>query len=150
MRLQSDPVDFAHRAIAKRYWTVTAVRANVAAGFPSLAYTTGLTSLGHSELIIYGLDPGVAGSILNTVGHRISRGGGTLTAGERLSGFIDDDLDLMVIEALTTTDLRVARAVYGEVSAWQLVWPDATGEYPWSTHYGMARTAQPLAGLPAA
>lgn len=150
MHLQSDPVDFAHRAIAKRYWTVTAVRANPGAGFPSHAYTTGLTSLGHPELIVYGLEPGIAGSILNTVGHRIALAGGKLTAGERLSGFIADDLDLMVIDAITTSDLRVARAVYGEVTAWQLVWPDATGEYPWSARYGMARTAQPLAGLPAA
>ncbi|MGK9272319.1 DUF4262 domain-containing protein [Williamsia muralis] len=150
MRQQSDPVDFAHRAIAKRYWTVTAVRAAVQVGFPSLAYTTGLTSLAHPELIIYGLEPGTAGSILNTVGHRIARAGGSLTAGERLSGFFDHDLDLVAIEALTTSDLRVANRVYGSVSAWQLVWPDSAGLYPWSAGYGIAKTVQPLAGLPAA
>ncbi|PYE15413.1 uncharacterized protein DUF4262 [Williamsia limnetica] len=150
MRTQSDPVEFAHRAIAKRYWTVTAVRAAQRAGFPSFAYTTGLTSLGHPELIIYGLEPGVAGSILNTVGHRIARGGGRLVEGELLSGFIDGDRDLMVIDALTTSDLRVATSVYGSVSAWQLVWPDAAGQYPWSAGYGIAKTVQPLAGLPAA
>src|SRR5690349_21329848 len=113
MRTQSDPVEFAHRAIAKRYWTVTAVRAAQRVGFPSFAYTTGLTSLGHPELIIYGLEPGVAGSILNTVGHRIARAGGRLVVGELLAGFIDGERDLMVIEALTTSDLRVALSVYG-------------------------------------
>lgn len=146
----SDPVEFAHRAIAKRYWTVTAVRATQSVGFPSYAYTTGLISLGHPELIIYGLEPGEAGSILNTVGHRIARAGGRLVPGERLSGFLDDDLDLMVIEALSTSDLRVATSVYGSVSAWQLVWPDRAGRYPWSAGYRIAKTVQPLAGLPAA
>jgi hypothetical protein len=45
-----------------------------------------------------------------------------------------------------TIELTAVERVYGHVDALQLVWPNASGIFPWQPVYGLRPSVQPLLG----
>lgn len=115
---------------------------------PTLAYSIGLWGARHHpEIVVFGLPPEVAHTIINDVGRRVKNG----------KRFKDGD----VVEKLANFPmafvevprdrfeghLNVALAYYGhgEFTALQLVWPDTQGKFPWQPSYDeKLRRAQPV------
>lgn len=98
---------------------------------PSFTYTIGLTkTFDHPELIIYGVAPERAHGILACAVELIEAG--TRFAPGECYGKILKDQDVLAREVQAPGyPLNIARAYYGaDVSAIQLVWPDAHGVFP--------------------
>lgn len=111
------------------------------------AYTTGLTSLGHAELVITGIDPIGAAHILNIVAEHLLRDD-DLGIG---SAILVDSFDAHPLHLLDVRDvwpLAVCRAIYSEFEAMQVVWSDHDGRFPWHRDYAYAPSRQPLLGAP--
>lgn len=110
-------------------------------------YTVGLTAQGFPELIVFGLPPQTSQAVLGPVVDRIKAGeefsnGQLLT--KVLAGF-----PVMMIEVTDTEELRVAHVAAGPdraVRAWQVVFPDAQGQWPWD--WGSRVSGQPVLGDP--
>lgn len=133
--------------IAQGRWGVTGVYGD---GFsPPFAYTTGLSGLARPELIIAGLDPPLAGRLLNTVAQRLLDEAG-LGAGSRLRRVIQRfDVALVSVTDPRGIEGQIAtRLVYGAVPSLQVVLPDARGRFPWSPGYDLPASIQPLWGSP--
>jgi hypothetical protein len=140
--------EFIRRCIEEVGWSIEGIPADDEG--PAFAYTIGLKhSFEHPELIVFGLPPEVAQSILNEVGQRISNG-------ERF------DLDKPYGELLENHPVRF-RKVRAEASfrefvgyaLWfyrgqnfellQLLWPDRSGRFPDASDAADGlRQAQPL------
>jgi hypothetical protein len=127
------------KRIDQHGWTVMGVFADPEAQppVPSFAYTIGLTeNCQHPELVIMGLPPEVAQSILAGACERIKQG--TLTCQDSAS----DDRVVEGYSVMFRTVhpnhlpdyLRAARAIEGDdVRAVQIIWPDPAGTFPWQT-----------------
>ena len=106
---------------------------------PPFAYTTGLHGLGHPELLIVGLDPTSAVTILNTLGRRI-RDGEQLIPGMLVT--FEDWPHRIVPETVPNPEeiLFEANRFYGRppgypVSALQLTYDVRRGRFPWDVGY---------------
>ncbi len=129
--------------IAQARWHITAVMAG-SSYEPPFAYSTGLTSLGQPELIVYGLPQQVSGSIINMIGERLVAGE-QIAAGSRVSKE-GNSFDLMVIEAADTADMLETASLYPQFRALQVVFPDKYHVFPWEPGYSLAPWVQPLMG----
>ncbi len=83
------------------------------------AYTIGLTRHQHPELILYGLPHGHAARTLNYLADRVLNNGERLTPDSLILMPLGDPPDLTDSVTLgfapePTTDLKVARALYGQ------------------------------------
>ena len=135
------------RHIESRGWSVIGIPEDNEG--PSFSYTIGLyKSFGHPELFLCGLPHEVAISFLNDAGELI-RTGRKYSAGERTHE---------LAESLPMTFCEFPGGAYSEYLGWalwyyeaafpvlQLVWPDATGAFPWEQAASpSARALQPLA-----
>lgn len=110
----------------------------------SFAYTVGMTTLGHPEVITYGLPPQTAMRSLNLIGARV-KAGRPPRMGRRITGIFPGYRGFLLAEA-NRDDLVVAQQVYPEIEAVQLVWPDRAGRFPWEPGYAIAPFTQPLIG----
>ena len=105
-------------------------------GTPAFVHTVGFgVTLDHPEIVIYGLPQHVAGGICNHVGQLIASGRGP-TTDVRTPGLIPD-YDVVLIEVTDPDgmdDLVVVGAMWPDlpIRAWQLVWPDVDGRFPWN------------------
>lgn len=122
--------------IAEHGWAVQAVTAEDSETAVAFQYTVGLTAYGHPEIIVYGLAPEVGGPILNALGGRVRRGD-RLAPGDRPSEVIGGSYEPELVAVDETDDLIVARAVFGELSALQLVLPDPEHRMPWDEGFRM-------------
>jgi hypothetical protein len=118
-------------------------------GGPAFAYTVGLFGMGHPELLIFGVSPDDAATILNTLGERI-RAGDNLVPGQLLTH--TDWRRRIVVEKLPNPGEIVfsANRHYGRppgfsVPVLQLSYDDANGRFPWEPGFAEAGT-QPRPG----
>lgn len=115
------------------------------------AYTVGLTALLVPELLIAGLPPEVAHTLLNDLALRVYDTMGRFTHGQRISDLIAD-YDAIIVEGPATEDLPPGFAIarYGpdRVRLQQVVWPDPAGRFPWQAGYHIDPKVQPLIGHP--
>jgi len=110
-----------------------------------LSYTVGLTSHGHPEVVMTGLPPDVGTAFLNIVGEIVVREGGQFQAGEPTTKLADGPA-MPVLEVLDKTHLTAVAAIYGDVSALQIVWTDSKGRLPWEPDYANPPGSQRLLG----
>lgn len=141
-----DLVGRALSLIADGRWAVTGVFGDQLS--PPIAYTTGLTEFGLPELVITGIEPGLAGKLVNTIGHEMRKnpeiGPGTL-----IEGLPCEPQSLIAVEVIDAEPLRLTRMLYGErFRALQLVWPDSSNLFPWERRHPAGRGRQPMLGVP--
>jgi hypothetical protein len=122
----------------------------VAAGEGSLAfaYTVGLAAHGKPELLIYGLPPDTAQSILNDMALPIEDanwkpGLSRQIFGDGVPALLVKIIDSMDAE-MTITNRMYAVPGQGPVDALQIVFPDAAGLWPWEEGSKVAN--QPVKG----
>jgi hypothetical protein len=99
-------------------------------------YTVGVTTLGHPELVIFGLPPEVAHGVADTAIAQI-RDGGRYEPGTTYDDILEDGFAVAVVKVdepgHDEYPLGMARRIYGsDVEAVQLVWPGDDGLFPWS------------------
>lgn len=106
---------------------------------PPFAYTVGLFGLGHPELLIFGLPPDLAASLLNEIGERI-RGGESLVPGQILT--LPWSHHQVAVEEVPNPGEIVfgANAFYrrpaqASVPVLQLTYDDGAGVFPWDEGY---------------
>nr|WP_275041769.1 DUF4262 domain-containing protein [Williamsia herbipolensis] len=107
--------------MAQGGWHVVAVMAGTERDEPPFAYTTGLTSPGRPELMVYGLPQRISGLVVNSVAERIVTGE-NITHGSALAAVLAEH-DVVVIDADDTTDMFQTRSLYAAFSAMQVVFP---------------------------
>jgi hypothetical protein len=100
--------------------------ADPANSFP-FAYTVGLTARRLPELIVAGLPQDVAMEILNNAASRVVTDGFVLT-GENYDDILEGYACRFV--PTDTARLSVARRLYLNVVAMQLLWPDNAARFP--------------------
>lgn len=132
--------------IAEHGWSVINVKDS-----PAFSYTVGLTeTLGHAELLMFGLDPEIMRALLNNAGRRI-RAKGRIAPYSLVSEVVADHpcyslpVDLNVHRGLS----NIATALYGRgnYELMQLVWPDAVGRFPFQNGFDTTFAAQqPVVG----
>jgi hypothetical protein len=122
---------------------------NVVSADPSecFSYTVGLTAHDHPEFVMTGLPPEVGQEFLNLAGEIVVREGGRFTAGVPTSELADGP-PLPVLEVEDKAGLTAVEALYGQVSALQIVWTDSAGRLPWDAGYNNPPGSQPLLGRP--
>jgi hypothetical protein len=116
----------------------------------TFAYTVGLFGLGHPELVILSVPPGTACGVLNELGARI-RAGANLISGQLLTF---DDWPHRVVaaempnpgEILFTANRHYQRPPEASVPAFQLVYDDKSGRFPWDEGYVNDHDLQPPPG----
>jgi hypothetical protein len=132
-------------------WSVTIVLPEPDAEAYPFAYTVGLTAQDRPELLIAGLDPQTAHTLLNDLASRVIDQAARFTHGQRITDLLAG-YDVIIVEGPSTEALHpgAAYALYGadRVRLQQVVWPDPHGHFPWDTHYIYDPVAQPLLGRP--
>ena len=139
------PLEELRTLISTHGWAVR----NVTDADPAkcFSYTVGLTAHGHPEVVMTGLPPEAGTAFLNIVGEIVVREGGRFSAGDATTELADGPA-MPVLEALDTSGLEAVEAIYGGVSALQIVWTDSRGHLPWDAAYANPLGSQPLLGLP--
>jgi hypothetical protein len=118
------------RDVERVGWSSVSVFPNEEGG-PTFTYTIGLPkTLGHPELILYGLPSSQAHGILASAIDEI-RSGATLEPGKRYSRVLREfDVEVRACHP-SGRPLNAARGFAGgDVEAVQIVWPDPEGRFP--------------------
>lgn len=164
MHDELDETDLRVRADIERYgWHVALVPPDEATpGAVGWAFTIGLEqTLGHPELVVFGLESALAHGLLNRAAASVRRGW-RFAPGQRYDGLLEG-----YACAAREIDRRWHGVFLGNAqwhyrgdrfSALQLFWPDPAKRYPWEEGFAEAwRQDQPLlflhdveAALPAA
>ncbi len=108
-------------------------------GSPAFTYTAGLeTTFNHPEIVIYGIEPRIAGHLLHAAVDVI-RDGAAFKAGGRYERIAEkySMVFLDIRDSLARNKFPVAfQSQPGcEVRVLQMVWPDPNGKFPWQTGY---------------
>jgi Domain of unknown function (DUF4262) len=115
------------------------------------AYTVGLTAHHYPELIIAGLPPHIAHSLLNDMAGRVYDQARRFHHGERITDLIAC-YDAVIVDGDATDVLLpgAANARYGpdQVRLQQIVWPDPQSRYPWDDGYSLDPRTQPVIAHP--
>ncbi|GAB3147113.1 hypothetical protein GCM10027290_29890 [Micromonospora sonneratiae] len=132
-------------------WAVTAVLPTQGESGSPFAYTVGLTQHDFPELVIAGLHPYIAHTLLNDMARRVHDGAQRLIHGQQVNDLLVG-YDAVIVEGPATEALHpgTAYARYGEerVRLQQIVWPDQHGRFPWDDGYEYPAYVQPLLGRP--
>ncbi|WP_115538010.1 DUF4262 domain-containing protein, partial [Frankia canadensis] len=99
------------RTIARRGWAIRAVLAEPTHDEPDYAYTIGLTALHHPELMIAGLPPTHAATLLNHLGDRIRAGDPPPPQRHYLLTLPPHASDELLLDANSTYQLCVAHVL---------------------------------------
>ncbi|HKX75856.1 MAG TPA: DUF4262 domain-containing protein [Acidimicrobiia bacterium] len=106
---------------------------------PPFAYTVGLFGLGHPELLVFGLGPDAAGTVLNAFGKMIRRGE-NLVPGQLVS--LPGGHHQFVVEEVPNPGEIVfgandfyQRPPEASVPVLQLTYDDGNGVFPWDPDY---------------
>lgn len=129
-------VDDIKKFVLKFGWTVLAKERTGL--FPQLSYTVGLAAKGLPELILVGLEPVSARSALNRVAERLLAGT-PLVDGEGLAE-ITPNFTVVPKKLSSTVAQRYMQfahlfAADRSWTAYQVVWPDPSGQFPWDARY---------------
>ena len=116
---------------------------------PPFAYTVGLFGLNHPELLIFGVPPGIAAWVLNTLGERIRSGeallpGQAITFAEWPHRIIPEHVPNPG-EIVFSANRYYQRPPQASVPALQLSYDDTAGRFPWEAGYA-APAQQPRPG----
>ena len=142
-----------NRTIADRGWALQAVEGQPEDEYPDWCYTVGLTELGVPELVVFGLPSQTAGPLLNALGDRVA-GGLRLQEGEVID-FDQWTHRVLVLPLPNAAQILHTAVDYYEslpgrpgpaVRAWQLVWDDLAGRFPWEPEYEPPGWLQPMPG----
>jgi hypothetical protein len=110
------------------------------------AYTIGLHDWGQPELLVTGVSPPRACRLLNNVTRDALRGL-ALAPGEQIRV---PDGPLVEIVEVDHPDVHMGWAIEvggPDVRAFQLVWADGRGRWPWSATFCDGRRRQPVLGM---
>lgn len=127
--------------IAEFGWAIQAVMGDEET--VPFCYTVGLASKDLPELAVFGLPAPVAGAILNDLAARAVAG---VEFGDGLMLHdVVDALPVMIVEVIDSTKHltlanRIGRRTPADpqVRAWQVVFPDAQGRWPWAPESDVA------------
>ncbi len=108
------------------------------------SYSIGFTAMNHPEIVITGLPHRVAHSFINFIGAEI-RKGKKFVSGSWTDEFTEGGR-VCFIRAEDTSGLGGVDAVYGEIDAVQMIWPDSAGRLPWHEGYNNPASTQPFLG----
>ena len=104
---------------------------------PTWCYTVGLqATYSHPELVIYGLDPKLAHSMMWDAVNLI-RAGEVIQPGTLVGGILGDGYLMAAVEVDEPLDPRYPLNMNThftpreDIKAVQLVWPNSVGDYPW-------------------
>lgn len=117
--------------IEKYGWSAVGVMPTIDDPGPTFTYTIGFQEHGHPELIVVGLAPEVAHTMLYGLYERVKQGD-VFEDGQRDNGVLDDYDVLFKAVPADGRPLNMARNYYDldELPALQVVWPDAQGLFP--------------------
>ena len=114
----------------------------------AFAYTTGLVVHEIPELLVYGLDPYDAGSVLNELGELLHRNEWrNLVAAQPDITLRALSTPVRLIEAIDKSDMIVSNFLFPDMPALQVVWQNSHGRYPWDEPYESESPHQPLKGI---
>lgn len=117
------------------------------AGVVPWAYTIGLWPT-CPELLVTGIDARAITPVLNHAAAECRSG--AVETGTLINGLADGYalMFLPIPDAAADPHFAAARRYHdGPFEAWQLVWPDTDGRFPWQDRYN-PRMRQPLVGTP--
>lgn len=137
------PLEDLQQKIERYGWAVRCV----ADSDPALciAYTVGLSTHGHPEVVMTGLPADAGQAFLNIVGEIVVREGGRLEAGSSTTELADGPA-MPVIQVEDKSDLTAVEELFGDVPALQVIWTDSRGRLPWEAGYANPPASQPLLG----
>jgi len=143
-----DDSDRVRAMIADHQWAVQGVERDRFR--PPGAYTVGLTEHGLPELVVAGLAGCDATRLLNHVASHVLQAA-ALRPGDQIPMHGDPVIVGPMIEvvevAVPAANLPVAAELYGpRLRAWQLVYADDRGHWPWDPGYRGFRGDQPVLG----
>jgi hypothetical protein len=116
---------------------------------PGWAFSIGLyRSFGHPEIIVFGLNPGLMHSIINSVGAE-ARAGNRVEADNHYPGLIEGYSCTFKGVSKIWYPLFMGYAMWfykgSDFPALQCIWPDKQSRYPWESGFNQAwLSAQPL------
>lgn len=122
--------------IAEHGWAIQAVLGKQTAEQVPFQYTVGLTAFDHPEFVLYGLGAQLGGGILNDLGERV-RAGERFSPGDRLEGVLTGGYVPELVAVEDDEDLVVARTLYDEIDALQVVLPDREHRMPWDDGFAI-------------
>ena len=132
-------------------FAVQAVFADAKKHIPGFAYTIGVyETYGHPELIIFGLPPESAHTILNEVVQKYIQADERLKTGMRYMDVLAQNLPCLFIDCAPEKAKQYALFVQDfsvDAPIMQLVWPDPAAAFPWESDFDSRyRDAQPILG----
>ena len=119
---------------------------------PRWAYTVGLCRTGQPELVMSGLEPGVAAGLLWLLAEQVAEGK-PISDGDRVEF---GDWTFLAFPVVRPGRLHRAEQYHRHTRspvpfcALQLVYPDRRGVWPWELGCALTADDQPIAGLVAA
>lgn len=112
-----------------------------------LAYTIGLHDKGLPELLVTGMHAQTATKLLNAIGHQMVYEGMVLQPAEHIDCGGRFLLEVVEVEH-PDVHLKFAVGLQGSsIRAFQLVWADDAGRWPWDRRWGHGRRRQPVLGI---
>jgi hypothetical protein len=125
--------------------TVIATEAEVNGYSIPMAYTVGLADAALKEMVVFGLPPQVALSVLNDAARRARAG--TLPLDSAVDDICNFPVVFKLVEASAAAEYILAanqRAGHS-LRAVQMVWPDKGGRFPWEVGFDpKLKDAQPV------
>lgn len=138
-----DYLDELRKTIKTHGWAVQFVESDQR----PFAYTIGLHYKGLPELLVTGMQPRMSAKLLNLIGHQMVAEGMDLRPAEHID--CGGRLLLEVVEVEhPDVHMRFAIELCGaKIRAYQLVWADDAGRWPWDRGWGHGRRRQPVLGI---
>lgn len=114
----------------------------------SWAYTVGLWPEYH-EIVVTGMLPTQITEVLNDVVPLMRERGGEIQHSREVRGLLGGDVPVWFKPVKVNSDdypLRFGKVWHGSYgfSAWQMIWPDPDGHWPWVATYRHGEFPQPL------
>ena len=132
-------------------WSVVAVLPTLNEPGTAFAYTVGLTAHDFPELLIAGLHPNIAHTLLNTLAAPVWDRAERYEHGQRITDLLAAH-HVVIVDGPASVALfpGAAVALYGRdrVRLQQVVWPDPRGHFPWELAYHLGPEVQPVIGRP--
>lgn len=138
-----DYLDVLRRTIEDHRWAVQFVECDKR----PFAYTVGLHERGLPELLVTGMPAQTSAKLLNVTGQGMVDDGMVLRPAEHIDcggRFLLEVVEVEHPDVHLTFAIRVGGP---DVHAYQLVWADDRGRWPWDRGWGHGRRRQPVLGV---
>lgn len=137
MFIQPEVVATLRRRIAQEGWAMAGVGTRNAA--VTYVYTVGLQkSFAHPDLIMFGVAPAHARSVLEVIAQRV-KAGEPVHEGVMILGAAQIPLMPRLAEAARVELLVPAQLARGRYDYVQIVWPDGKDRFPWEAGFDKRR-----------